>query len=136
MPTSGPAGSTCTWVVRVNRTGRITQNLRTYGPFAGSEAVMMEAVKSGGDRQALHESLRGAAMSAYETLANGGDNPLAELLVDDEALTALLDPAEIRMLLDPTDHVGDAPERARTFAQTLRAMPEFPKPRSLAKSAT
>jgi adenylosuccinate lyase len=116
-------------------TRRIAQNLKTYGPFAGSEAIMMEAVKSGGDRQALHESLRGAAMSAYETLASGGDNPLAQLLVDDEALTAYLDPAEIRMLLDPTDHVGDAPERARAFAQTLRAMPPFPKPRALAASA-
>ncbi len=115
---------------------RIAQNLRTYGPFAGSEAVMMEAVKAGGDRQALHESLRTAAMTAYERLASGGDNPLAELLVDDESLTALLDPAEIRLLLDPTDHVGDAPERARAFAQTLRALAPFPKPRTLAKSAT
>ena len=114
---------------------RIAQNLRTYGPFSGSEAIMMEAVKSGGDRQALHESLRGAAMTAYEALASGGDNPLAELLVDDEALTAYLDPAEIRMYLDPTDHVGDSPERARAFASTLRALPAFPKPRVLAKSA-
>jgi len=115
---------------------RIAQNLRTYGPFAGSEAVMMEAVKAGGDRQALHESLRGAAMSAYDTLASGGDNPLAQLLVDEEGLTEFLDPAEIRMLLDPTDHVGDAPERARAFAQTLRAIAPFPKPRTLAGSAS
>jgi adenylosuccinate lyase len=115
---------------------RITQNLRTYGPFAGSEAVLMEAVKSGGDRQALHESLRNAAMIAYEALASGRDNPLADLLVDDEALTALLDPAEIRLLLDPIDHVGDSPERARAFAQTLRALPAFPKPRALAASVS
>ena len=115
---------------------RIAQNLRTYGPFSGSEAIMMEAVKSGGDRQVLHESLRAAAMRAYDTLASGGDNPLAQLLVDDEALTAYLDPAEIRMLLDPTDHVGDSPERARAFAQTLRAMPSFPRARALAASAS
>ena len=29
---------------------RIAENLRTYGPFAGTEAVLMEAAKRGGDR--------------------------------------------------------------------------------------
>ncbi|MBD5606912.1 MAG: adenylosuccinate lyase [Candidatus Eremiobacteraeota bacterium] len=113
---------------------RITQNLRTYGPFAGSEAVMMEAVKAGGDRQALHESLRDAAMRAYDHLAGGGDNPLAQLLVDNEQLTNLLDPAEIRSLLDPTDHVGDAPERARALATRVKELTPFPRPRALAET--
>ena len=36
---------------------RIAQNLRTYAPFAGTEAVMMEAVRAGGDRQRLHEAI-------------------------------------------------------------------------------
>jgi adenylosuccinate lyase len=114
---------------------RIAQNLRTFGPFAGSEAVMMEAVKSGGDRQALHESIRDAAMLAYERLADGGDNPLADLLADDERLTRYLDPAEIRSLLDPTDHIGDAPERARALAARIKSLPPFPRPRVLARSA-
>jgi adenylosuccinate lyase len=114
---------------------RIAQNLRTYGPFAGSEAVLMEAVKAGGDRQVLHESIRDAAMRAYERLANGGDNPLAQLLADDERLTTLLDPAEIRSLLDPTDHIGDAPERARALAARIRALPPFPRPRALSETA-
>ncbi len=113
---------------------RIAANLRTYGPFAGSEAVMMEAVKAGGDRQLLHESIRGAAMRAYDRLASGGDNPLAQLLVDDEALAALLDPAEIRSLLDPTDHIGDAPERARALVARIAALPPFPAPRPLAEA--
>ncbi len=114
---------------------RIAANLRTYGPFAGSEAVLMEAVKAGGDRQLLHESIRDAAMRAYDRLASGGDNPLAELLVDDEPLTSLLDPAEIRSLLDPTDHIGDAPERARDLAARIAALPAFPVARALAEDA-
>jgi adenylosuccinate lyase len=114
---------------------RIAQNLRTFGPFAGSEAVLMEAVKVGGDRQVLHESLRKAAMHAYERLAAGGDNPLPELLVDDEALTSVLDPAEIRALLDPSDHIGDAPERALALAQRIKALAPFPRPRSLSETA-
>jgi len=113
---------------------RIAQNLRAFGPFAGSEVVMMEAVKSGGDRQALHEALRTAAMRAYERLAAGGDNPLAQLLADDEQLTSVLDPAEIRALLDPSGHVGDAPERARELVARIRALPPFPHPRALAES--
>ena len=115
---------------------RIASNLRTYGPFAGSEAVMMEAVKAGADRQVLHEVIRTAAMTAYERLAAGGDNPLAQLLVDEDTITAHLDPAEIRSLLDPTDHIGDAPERARALVARIKALAPFPKPRALARSAT
>ena len=113
---------------------RIAANLRAYGPFAGSEAVLMEAVKAGGDRQALHETIRNAAMRAYDRLGNGGDNPLAQLLVDEEPLTSLLDPAEIRSLLDPIDHIGDAPERARALAERVKRLPPFPQPRALAEA--
>ncbi len=115
---------------------RVASNLRTYGPFAGSEAVMMEAVKAGADRQVLHEVIRTAAMTAYERLAAGGDNPLAQLLVDEDAITAHLDPAEIRSLLDPTDHIGDAPERARALVARIKTLAPFPQPRALVESAT
>jgi adenylosuccinate lyase len=109
---------------------RIAQNLRAFGPFAGSEAVMMEAVKAGGDRQQLHEVIREASMRAHEALAAGKDNPLPQYLVDDKHLTALLDPAEIRGLLDPNGHIGDAPERARKLAAQIDALPPFPRPRA------
>ncbi len=106
---------------------RIAHNLRTYGPFAGTEAVMMEAVRAGGNRQELHETIRGAAMQAWTSLAAGEDNPLAQTLSADPSLTALVDPAEIRRLLDPGKHVGTAPQRALTLAETLDALPEFPQ---------
>ncbi len=106
---------------------RIAQNLRTYGPFSGTEAVMMEAVRSGGDRQALHESLRRASMEAWEALARGQDNPLSRLLTEDSGLTALVDPAEIRLLLDPGKHVGTAPQRARLLADRIELLEPFPK---------
>jgi adenylosuccinate lyase len=106
---------------------RIAHNLRVYGPFAGTEAVMMEAARAGGDRQALHEQIRRAAMEAWAALARGEDNPLAQTLAGDTALTALVDPAEIRRLLDPSKHVGTAPQRARVLADRIDATPEFPK---------
>ncbi len=106
---------------------RIAQNLRTYGPFSGTEAVMMEAVRSGGDRQALHESLRRASMEAWEALARGQDNPLSRLLAEDPNLTSMVDPAEIRRLLDPGEHVGTAPQRARLLADRVELLEPFPQ---------
>jgi adenylosuccinate lyase len=106
---------------------RIAQNLRTYGPFSGTEAVMMEAVRSGGDRQRLHESLRRASMESWDALARGQDNPLSRLLAEDRELTALVDPAEIRRLLEPGKHVGTAPQRARLLADRIEMVEPFPK---------
>ena len=110
---------------------RIEQNLRTYGPFAGTEAVMMEAARAGGDRQALHERLRGAAMDAWSALARGEENPLERQLAADASLTALVDPAEIRRLLDPHAHVGTAPVRARALAARLEKLEKFPQQREV-----
>ncbi len=99
---------------------RIAENLRTYGPFSGTEAILMEAAKRGGDRQELHEVIRESAMRAYDALAAGELNPLARLLADDERIARWVDPAEVRERLDPSGHVGDAPQRARRLAQRIR----------------
>lgn len=106
---------------------RVATNLRTYGPFSGTEAVLMEAVRAGGDRQLLHESLRRSSMESWEALARGQDNPLSRLLAEDRELTALIDPAEIRRLLDPGKHVGTAPQRARLLADRIDSLDPFPK---------
>ena len=72
-------------------------------------------------------------MKAYDKLAQGGDNRLAEYLVDDPHVTRDLDPAEVRALLDPTGHIGDAPERARALADRAKSLAPFPQPRLLAE---
>jgi len=113
---------------------RIAQNLAVYGPFAGSEAVLMEAVKAGGDRQEMHERIRDAAMHAYDVLAAGGENPLANALAEDAQLRTLLGDLRVRALLDPNDHIGDAPSRARAVAERIGSLPEFPTSRALAES--
>ena len=116
--------------LRVNER-RIAQNLRAYGPFAGTETVMMEAVRSGGDRQEAHESIRDAAMKAWEALARGEDNPLSTLLTEERALTSRVDPAEIRRLLDPSKHLGTAPQRARLLADSIDRLEPFPKQKQI-----
>jgi adenylosuccinate lyase len=100
---------------------KISENLRAYGPFAGSEAVLMEAARAGGDRQDLHEAIRDNAMAAYAALERGESNPLSQLLSGDERITRFVDPAEVRSQLDPSTHVGDAPARARRLAQRIRS---------------
>ncbi len=42
-------------------------------------------------------------------------------------LTALLDPAEIRRLLDPSTQVGTAPQRARLLADRIENFAPFPR---------
>lgn len=110
---------------------RIAENLRTYGPFAGTEAVLMEAVRAGADRQVMHETLRSAAMESWEAIAQGKVNPLGRILSEDRELTAQIDPAEIRRMLEPGQHVGTAPARARDLAAKIESLPPFPQQRRL-----
>ncbi len=105
---------------------RIEQNLHTYGVFSGTEAILMEAVRAGGDRQSLHEVLRDVAMEAWDALRRGEENPLADLLVRRPELTALLDGATTVALLDPSKHIGTARERARALAERIDALEPFP----------
>lgn len=107
-------------------TARIAQNLRTYGPFAGTEPIMMEAVRAGADRQEMHELLRSAAMEAWGAIAQGKSNPLGHLLTEDQELTSRVDPAEIRRMLDPAKHIGTAPARALALAAKIDALQPFP----------
>jgi adenylosuccinate lyase len=99
--------------------GRISQNLRTFGPFAGTETVMTMAAKAGANRQEMHELIRRVSMQAWEAIARGEVNPLARNLADDETISQYVDPAEIRSRLDPTKHVGDAAERAENLAKQI-----------------
>jgi adenylosuccinate lyase len=106
---------------------RIAQNLRTYGPFAGTESVLLEGVRAGGDRQALHEVLREASMTSWTAISHGKDNPLGRILTEEPELVNRIDPAEIRRMLDPGKHVGTAPERARKLADRIARLEAFPQ---------
>ncbi|MCB0095064.1 MAG: adenylosuccinate lyase [Caldilineaceae bacterium] len=101
--------------------GPTARNLRDYGVFAATERVLMAAVQAGGDRQVLHEVIREQSLVAWQALQTGQPNPLAQLLTEDARITALLTPAQVTELLDATEHVGDAPERARLIVQQIEA---------------
>ncbi len=99
--------------------GPTQRNLRAYGLFAATERVMMAAVNGGGDRQLLHEAIREHSLTAWAALQDGQPNPLAELLAADPRITDYLPPATVMDLLDATDHVGDAAERALRIVATI-----------------
>ncbi len=99
--------------------GPTARNLRDYGVFAATERLLMEAVKAGGDRQELHEVIREQSLVAWQALQAGQPNPLAENLLADARILALVDQETARALLDASDYVGDAPERAREMAAEI-----------------
>jgi adenylosuccinate lyase len=102
--------------------GAVRATLARFGPFAAMEAVLVAAAARGGDRQVLHERLRGHALAAWAAIEVGEGNPLSDRLATDPVLTGYLDADEIRRLVaHPELHIGDAPERARAMAATAMA---------------
>lgn len=105
-------------------TGACDRLLDTYGTFAATERVMMAAVKAGGNRQSLHETLREHALAAWPLVQAGQQNPLPARLAEDPAITRWVPAHALPELLDARHHVGDAPHRARRVLARLRAIQE------------
>ena len=97
----------------------IARNLAIYGPFAATEALLMELVKAGADRQAMHEVIRQHSMASWEAIQRGEENPLIERLRADEAVLSHLGAEEVDAFLDVSGYVGDAPARCETFLHLL-----------------
>jgi adenylosuccinate lyase len=97
----------------------IARNLFIYGPFAATEALLMELVKAGADRQAMHELIRQHSMVSWEAIQRGEENPLIERLRADETVLSYLRAEEVDALLDVSGYVGDAPARCETFLRLL-----------------
>ena len=105
--------------LRIDEYG-IQQNLEKYGIFAATERVLMEAGRNGGNRQELHEVIREHSMTAWAAIREGKANPLAELIAQDERITAYVELEQIPDLLKGEGHIGDAPERARNLAKMIK----------------
>jgi adenylosuccinate lyase len=98
----------------------LARNLEKYGTFAATERVLMAATKAGADRQEIHEIIRQHSLAAWAEIANGDSNPLPARLSMDEEITNYLSPEQIVTLLDASQYVGDAPERAQNLAIQIR----------------
>ena len=100
----------------------IAHNLATYGTFAATERLLMELVKGGADRQAMHEVIRRHSLAAWAVLQESttAANPLPGLLASDPAILTILPAERVLDLLDATGYVGDAAQRARELAHQIR----------------
>jgi adenylosuccinate lyase len=96
------------------------RNLATYGPFAATEPLLMELVKAGADRQAMHELIRDHCMAAWEAMQAGQPNPLVERLAADPQVNAHLSGDAVRRIMAQGADAGQAPALARALCATLR----------------
>ncbi len=97
----------------------LARNLNAYGAFAATERLLMELGKVGADRQAMHEMIRQHAMEAWRAVQEGKPNPLIDRLAKEPEICRYLSPDRVRTLLDASDHIGDAPQRARRMAARI-----------------
>lgn len=83
-------------------------------PFMASENIMMDAVKRGGDRQALHEKIRVYSMEAGSKVKNEGlENDLIDRICLDPDFGITKD--EIQKHLNPENYVGRSSEQVTEF---------------------
>ncbi len=92
-----------------------------YGPFACTERVLMAMAKSGADRQETHERLRRHALAAWAEIKEGRENPLVSGIEADEFFNRSLDRDELALLMKADAYLGDAMERAKNFADAIKA---------------
>jgi adenylosuccinate lyase len=91
----------------------VRRNLAEHIPFMATEAVLMQAVLRGGDRQVLHERIRRHSLDAASRLKQGEEGDLLQRLANDAAFGMTGD--EIRALAEPARFVGRAPEQVDRF---------------------
>ena len=81
-----------------------------------TESILMQCVKAGGDRQAVHESIREHSMAAGRRVKEeGADNDLLQRIAADSTFSAVHD--KLDELLDPLLFVGRSPEQVEEFIQ-------------------
>ena len=89
-----------------------------YLPFIATENIMMEAVKRGGNRQELHEIIRGCTMTATARMKNGEKGGLLELLKAEPKLG--LKDGEINDILKPSKYIGRCPQQVEALIKKLQ----------------
>lgn len=97
------------------REGETARHVAAAMPFLATERLLMRGVKAGGDRQRLHEVIRGHSLTAAPA-------ELLERLAQDPAFKQLGVRAETGEL-DPAAYVGRAPRQVDEFLD--RVLPDL-----------
>jgi adenylosuccinate lyase len=83
-------------------------------PFMATEEILMAAVRTGGDRQELHEIIRTHSQAAAQQVKElGKSNDLMDRLSRDERFKAI----DLNSVLNPASFVGRAPAQVVRFVE-------------------
>ncbi|MCB0271927.1 MAG: adenylosuccinate lyase [Bdellovibrionales bacterium] len=95
----------------------IAQHLELELPFVQTEEILMSAVKEGGDRQALHESIRSHAFEVVKNIREKGlKNDLLSRLREDKAFENV--PPKLLVKTDPGRLTGMAQDQVDEMIET------------------
>ena len=100
----------------------IAKRVGAYLPFIATENILMEGVKRGGDRQALHEIIRKASLSAKEKIEKGEKADLLADLAESGAFG--MTKTELEKVLEPSLYTGRAAEQTRAYLEKIRPIAE------------
>lgn len=95
----------------------VARTCREYLPFIATENLMMEGVKRGGDRQALHEIIRNCSMAAAARMKEGEPCDLLQRLAQEPAFG--MSQAEMEALLEPQRYTGRCAEQVDAFLRRI-----------------
>jgi adenylosuccinate lyase len=94
----------------------IRRNLAERMPFMATERWLMLGVATGGDRQELHEVMRGHSLAVADAVSRGAPNDLLERLAADPAFAGV--PAvHLQAQLDPANYTGRASHQVGEFLE-------------------
>ena len=92
----------------------IERHVQEELPFMATENIMMDAVKRGGDRQALHERIRVHSLEAGRNIKDRGEaNNLIDLIAADPLFG--MSREEITAHLEPARYIGRCSEQVEEF---------------------
>ena len=95
----------------------IDRHLRSELPFMITENIMMDAVKAGGNRQELHESIRQLSMEAgAHVKRDGADNDLLDLIAASDDFDLTRDELEEYMV--PADYTGRSADQVDDYLRS------------------
>jgi adenylosuccinate lyase len=92
----------------------IAKHIEQELPFMATENILMEAVKRGGDRQAIHERIRQHSMEAGNRMKmEGAPNDLLDRIAADPAFG--MTRRDLDTIMNVADFVGRAPQQTEEF---------------------
>ncbi len=80
----------------------------------------MAAVQNGANRQDTHERLRQLSLKAWEVVQTGVNNPLVELVLQDEYISQWITQDLLQKLFDVNGYTGRAERLSKEMAETIK----------------